>query len=254
LELRELIGNCRNEKEVYSMNGNVNEGGDGGGGGGGRVGMAVDKEEKGVEESTDWMDHDGPPREDDKRQCDSLIIATKYDPTATLFGLLPYLAPSCPFVVYSEFLEPLLHTFHALQNYYVPQEELGDVDGNHAESINAVDDTNNNNTIPDAVGTKKPPPMMQRRNIAINLRLTDSWFREYQVLEGRTHPNMSMSQNGGYILAGTKLCPLTGTNELDDNIMKAMRAKFGGRRRQQSGNTTKRGGGVRPAKRKKVEK
>jgi len=250
LELRELIGNCRNEKEVYLLDGKVNEGG------GGKVEMAEEEEEEEEEEeivaegSSDRMvDDDGPPREDDKRQCDALIIATKYDPTTTLFGLLPYLAPSCPFVVYSEFLEPLLRTFHALQNYYVPQEE-----GDQADNINADDDTNDNIIIPDAVGTKKPPPMMQRRNIAINLRLTDSWFREYQVLEGRTHPNMSMSQNGGYILAGTKLCPLTGPNELDDNVMKAMRAKCGGRRRQQSGNTTKRGGGVRPAKRKKVEK
>ena len=70
-------------------------------------------------------------------------------------------------------------------------------------------------------------PMMCRRNIAINLRLTDTWFREYQVLEGRTHPNMTMSQNGGYLLMGTKLCPKTGTNEMDEDTLQKLRAKYG---------------------------
>ena len=138
----------------------------------------------------------------DVRQCDSLIIATKYDPTATLLRLLPYLAPSCPFVIYHEFLEPLLETFRTLQNYYVVENQE---DGNEV-------------------------PMMRRRNIAINLRLTDTWFREFQVLEGRTHPNMSISQNGGYILLGTKLCPKTGTNEMDEQKVREIRARVGGRR------------------------
>ena len=138
----------------------------------------------------------------DVRQCDSLIIATKYDPTAILLRLLPYLAPSCPFVIYHEFLEPLLETFRTLQNYYVVENQE---DGNEV-------------------------PMMRRRNIAINLRLTDTWFREFQVLEGRTHPNMSISQNGGYILLGTKLCPKTGTNEMDEQKVREIRARVGGRR------------------------
>jgi tRNA (adenine-N(1)-)-methyltransferase non-catalytic subunit len=138
-------------------------------------------------------------------QCDSIIIATKYDPTATILRLLPYLAPSCPFVIFHEFLEPLLETFRTLQNGGVGDNELNDM------------------------------PMMCRRNIAINLRLTDTWFREYQVLEGRTHPNMHMSQNGGYILMGTKLCPKTGTNEMDADTVKMLRAKLGPTRRPKKG-------------------
>ncbi len=266
LELRKLIGSFRNEKEVYSSieqrhntNGHGNDDDDGGGGGGRKERVRMEK----VDEKDGDDDDDGtrttntstmpsPPR-----QCDSLIIATKYDPTTTLFGLLPYLAPSCPFVVYSEFLEPLLRTFHALQNYFVP--EYGgskDVSGVKSSDKKNEEGDTDDNTPPEGsdrgtgAGAMKPPPMMQRRNIAINLRLTDSWFREYQVLEGRTHPNMSMSQNGGYVLAGTKLCPLTGTNELDDIVMKGIRAKLGGRRRQAN---TKRGGGLRAAKRKRVE-
>lgn len=94
--------------------------------------------------------------------------------------------------------------------------------------------------------TTTTTPMMLRHNIAINLRLTDSWFREYQVLEGRTHPNMTMSQNGGYLLTGTKLCPRTGTNELDEGELRDRRAKLGGRRRQlthQKKKNNKGGGG-----------
>nr|XP_055042502.1 tRNA (adenine(58)-N(1))-methyltransferase non-catalytic subunit TRM6 [Misgurnus anguillicaudatus] len=38
---------------------------------------------------------------------------------------------------------------------------------------------------------------------AINLRLTDSWLRHYQVLPNRTHPVLLMSGGGGYLLSGT---------------------------------------------------
>jgi len=47
-------------------------------------------------------------------QSDCLILASKYNPT-TLLNMLPLLAPSCPFVVFSEHLEPLLETFRELQ-------------------------------------------------------------------------------------------------------------------------------------------
>ena len=41
-------------------------------------------------------------------------------------------------------------------------------------------------------------------------------MREYQILSGRTRPNMTMSQSGGYILSGVKLDPKTGRDELDE--------------------------------------
>ena len=118
------------------------------------------------------------------RQSDSLILAVSYDPTETLLALLPHLAPSCPFVVYCEFIEPLSACFLELQ----------------------------------------------RQKLAINLRLSDTWAREYQVLPGRTHPNMNMSQSGGFILVGTKLDPVTGPQELDVELVKEIRARLGGRR------------------------
>lgn len=118
------------------------------------------------------------------RPCDSVIVAARYDPTATLLALWPHLAPSAPFVVFCEFVEPLTECFRELQT----------------------------------------------QELAINLRLSDTWMREYQVMEGRTHPNMSMSQSGGFILTGIKLDPIGGRNELDEDLLKEIRAQIGGRR------------------------
>ena len=71
---------------------------------------------------------------------------------------------------------------------------------------------------------------LQKQNLAINLRLSDTWFREYQVLPGRTHPNMTMSQNGGFILTGIKLDPVLGVNDMDEDERKKIRDQMGGRR------------------------
>uniref|UniRef100_A0A8C9RBB6 tRNA (adenine(58)-N(1))-methyltransferase non-catalytic subunit TRM6 n=1 Tax=Scleropages formosus TaxID=113540 RepID=A0A8C9RBB6_SCLFO len=39
----------------------------------------------------------------------------------------------------------------------------------------------------------------------INLRLSETWLRHYQVLPNRTHPVLLMSGGGGYILSGTTI-------------------------------------------------
>lgn len=121
------------------------------------------------------------------RKCDSIVLATRYDPTATLLELLPYLAPSAPFVVYAEYMEPLIECFREIQ----------------------------------------------KQGLAINLRLMDTWMREYQVLPGRTHPAMNMSQCGGFLLTGCKLCPVHGHDSVDDSILlEEIKTSMGGRRRK----------------------
>ena len=234
LELRDMIDGCRNESENYvsmpdgSMTSRTvigekrkpqqprDEGCD-----------SSEKEARG-----EGGEDEGRPR---PRQCDSLIIATRYDPTAMLLRLLPYLAPSCPFVVYHEFLEPLLETFRTLQSYKVSDVDDGggDVDDGGGEVVGDGNGKDKSAAEMQHRPQKQKQPMMLRRNVAVNLRLTDAWFREYQVLEGRTHPVMSMSQNGGYILMGTKLCPRTGTNELDEVEVNELKARLSGERRQQ---------------------
>ena len=118
------------------------------------------------------------------KPCDSVLIATKYDPTEALLSMLPHLGSSCPFVVFCEYMEPLAHCFLKLQ----------------------------------------------QDNLAINLRLTDTWMREYQVLPGRTHPHMTMSQNGGFLLTGIKLDPVHGTHVMEDSKRREIREQMSGRR------------------------
>ena len=68
--------------------------------------------------------------------------------------------------------------------------------------------------------------MMLQHNIAISLHLTDTWFRKYQVLKKQMHPQLTMSQKGEYLLMGTKLCPCTGMNKLDESTVHELWAKL----------------------------
>lgn len=43
---------------------------------------------------------------------------------------------------------------------------------------------------------------LRERGGVINLRLSETWLRGYQVLPNRTHPRLTMSGGGGYILTG----------------------------------------------------
>mmetsp|Transcript_7335 Transcript_7335/g.20697 ORF Transcript_7335/g.20697 Transcript_7335/m.20697 type:complete len:106 (+) Transcript_7335:305-622(+) len=73
--------------------------------------------------------------------------------------LIPLLAPSASFVIFSNSLQPL------------------------TEGMNHL----------------------QQSKQAVCLSLTESWHRSYQVLPARTHPTMSTSGTGGYMLSGVKV-------------------------------------------------
>lgn len=45
----------------------------------------------------------------------------------------------------------------------------------------------------------------QTKRQAVALALQESFWRESQVLPGRTHPVMNMSAAGGYLLSGTRV-------------------------------------------------
>uniref|UniRef100_A0AAY4AY46 tRNA (adenine(58)-N(1))-methyltransferase non-catalytic subunit TRM6 n=1 Tax=Denticeps clupeoides TaxID=299321 RepID=A0AAY4AY46_9TELE len=91
------------------------------------------------------------------RNADGLVIASRFHPCPVLLGLLKFLSPSRPFVVYCQYREPLIECYTKLR-------EQGGV---------------------------------------VNLHLSDSWLRHYQVLPNRTHPVLLMSGGGGYLLTGT---------------------------------------------------
>lgn len=41
----------------------------------------------------------------------------------------------------------------------------------------------------------------------LNVRLQDSWSRDYQVLHNRTHPLMYMDSSSGFLLTAFKVAP-----------------------------------------------
>ena len=40
---------------------------------------------------------------------------------------------------------------------------------------------------------------------AIHLQLTETWLREFQILENRSHPTMTMCANAGFVLSAIKI-------------------------------------------------
>ncbi|KAJ8270478.1 hypothetical protein GJAV_G00115260 [Gymnothorax javanicus] len=91
------------------------------------------------------------------RNADALVIASRFHPCSVLLGLLKFMAPSRPFVVYSQYRESLVECYTKLR------EQGG----------------------------------------AVNIQLSETWLRHYQVLPNRTHPVLLMSGGGGYLLSGT---------------------------------------------------
>lgn len=88
-----------------------------------------------------------------------IVAAPANHPTSVMNKLMPLLAPSASFAIFSNWQQPLAECHLALQ----------------------------------------------QSKQAVNLTLAESWWREYQVLPARTHPTMSTSGTGGYILSGTQI-------------------------------------------------
>eukprot|EP00808_Paulinella_micropora_P014365 g1765.t1 len=120
-------------------------------------------------------------------QVDSLILASRYDPVALLPAVWELLAPSGAFAIASRTLEPLAQIFDSLK-------------------------TNKRKQQP-----KRQPSLSSEKNstsdsdmdiapqAAVNMQLTETWFRSYQVLPARTHPHMFMNASGGFVLSGIKV-------------------------------------------------
>ncbi|KAL3153820.1 hypothetical protein ABBQ32_013398 [Trebouxia sp. C0010 RCD-2024] len=88
-----------------------------------------------------------------------IVAAPSNHPSSVMAKLMPLLAPSASFAIFSNWQQPLAECHLALQ----------------------------------------------QSKQAVNLTLAESWWREYQVLPARTHPTMSTSGTGGYILSGTQI-------------------------------------------------
>ena len=51
---------------------------------------------------------------------------------------------------------------------------------------------------------------LRRQGLAVKVDLSDTFYREYQVLPNRTHPHVNMSHAAGYLLSGIKTLPPSG--------------------------------------------
>jgi tRNA (adenine-N(1)-)-methyltransferase non-catalytic subunit len=97
---------------------------------------------------------------------DSLVIAGPPHPLGALNSTWRFLNLSGHFVIYGEFMQPLVECYQALFS----------------------------------------------SGCVVNLRLTETWHRNYQVLPKRTHPLMNMSAASGFILSGIKCEPVINRN------------------------------------------
>ncbi|XP_071442953.1 tRNA (adenine(58)-N(1))-methyltransferase non-catalytic subunit TRM6 [Hetaerina americana] len=102
-----------------------------------------------------------------------IVVASREHPVSIVLSLLPFLAPSRPFVVYCPHREPLLNLYAVLKGWQPWTTNYG------------------------KCGGKDGVPRVA------NLRVMENWLRNYQVLPNRTHPEVNMTPGGGFVLTGT---------------------------------------------------
>lgn len=61
---------------------------------------------------------------------------------------------------------------------------------------------------------------LREKGTAINIHLTETWWRRYQVLPARTHPEIAMNSTGGYLLSGITVEPDTPSTEAEHQAKK----------------------------------
>lgn len=61
---------------------------------------------------------------------------------------------------------------------------------------------------------------LREKGTAINIHLTETWWRHYQVLPARTHPEIAMNSTGGYLLSGITVEPDTPSTEAEHQAKK----------------------------------
>lgn len=106
-----------------------------------------------------WQNLSETKNELETRGVDSIIIAGPPHPLQAINSVWRFLNLSGHFVIYSEFIQPLVECYEALY----------------------------------------------QAGCVVNLRLTETWCRTYQVLPKRTHPLNNMSSSSGFLLSGIRV-------------------------------------------------
>jgi tRNA (adenine-N(1)-)-methyltransferase non-catalytic subunit len=102
-------------------------------------------------------------------------VASEYDPWSIIESLSPYLAGSASIVVQSPHVQ-VGSFYHHSTEFEKPGQILADLQSK-----------------------------MRLKPGFLGLTLSEAWLRRYQVLPGRTHPMMSTSGSGGFLLHAIKV-------------------------------------------------
>ena len=111
----------------------------------------------------------------------SVILACEYEPYSVLERLLPSIGGSAPVIVYSPYLPVCL----------LP------LTSNHRFRADP--------TLPPSQVLYSLQTALRSSPDFLAPSISEPWLRKYQVLPGRTHPEMAGMQHGGFILAATRV-------------------------------------------------
>ena len=129
---------------------------------------------------------------DSFHRCYSLILASEYDPYSIINKLVPYLGGSAPIVVQSPHVQVCLKSCLHLST------------GSRCAPQILAELQNRMRALPQYLCPTVTEAWMRRYQVFI-LNLARISTNVDQILPGRTHPMMSTSGSGGYILHATKV-------------------------------------------------
>ena len=150
-----------------------------------------------------------------------IIAAPAIEPAAALKRLMPLLAPSAAFVIFSNSLQ--VNVIPALPYLYVLNNDSPHCDADSGAALLPLP-LSDSFVAPSHCAARLLQALtnlmeeLQQSREAVTLSLVESWHREYQVLPARTHPTMATSGTGGYLLSGVKVLnpprpPVTGGDQ-----------------------------------------
>ncbi|POW14878.1 hypothetical protein PSHT_07299 [Puccinia striiformis] len=125
-------------------------------------------------------------------QFEGLLTCSEYEPESIVTKLVNKLSGSSTIVIYSCHLRPLSDLQTLLKKSSMPSTSSSSLGG----SSSLVEQ----NEL-----TKR---MKENKTEFIQITISEPWLRAYQVLVGRTHPEMAGTHHGGFVFSAIKRCAL----------------------------------------------
>jgi len=145
-----------------------------------------------------------------KGEFDGLIISSHYEPVSIIDRLLPYLSGSANVLVHGPYLQ-VSHQrrFRSRETLSRTAVYVSDLPFSLFQPFSS--------TIQPLIEAQA---RLRLRPECLSVTVTEPWLRRYQVLPGRTHPEMQTSATGGYILHFLRIL----TDEEAERMMKEREA------------------------------